>query len=241
MPSKPASLVRLFDAGETMPKWSGYHVKTDGRAYFRLRVPKDLHHQFGEQWPTVNLGLKAGREAERLALMHYIAVQGVFEDRRRELAEEAMRPRPRPLSERTEDDMRGLAKHIAQSFNRAQYAAIRTGSPRSEIESLHEALTQISGQVLSAQGAEGLSPVAEAFLIAACIPVDREHPSFRSFVFEFAAAIDEHYTEPSARRLSGRHVAPPPLPESPQSAPVVLTLGAVVTDYMATLPQNQYR
>lgn len=225
-----------------MPKWSGYHVKTDGRTYFRLRVPKDLHSHFGAQWPTVNLGLKAGREAERLALMHYIAVQGVFADKRRDLAEEANRPRPRPLRERTEDEMRSLAIQIAQSFNRTQYAALRSGAPRSEIESLHEALAQISGEVLSAQGAEGLSPVAEAFLIAAGIAVDREHPSFRAFVFEFAAAIDEQYTEPSARRLSGRHVPPPPLlPESTQSSPVALTLGTVIADYMASLPQNHYR
>lgn len=38
-----------------MPQWSGYHVKTDGRAYFRLRVPKDLHPYFGTHWPLVNL------------------------------------------------------------------------------------------------------------------------------------------------------------------------------------------
>ncbi len=224
-----------------MPKWSGYHVKTDGRTYFRLRVPKDLHPHFGVQWPVVNLKMKAGRDAERMALMHYIAVQGMFADKRRELAEEAMRPRPQPLSERTEADLRELAVNIAQGFNRTQYAALRGGAPRSELESLHEALVQISGDVLSAQGADGLSPVAEAFLTAAGIGFDREHPSFRTFVFEFAAAIDEHYTEPSMRRLSGRHVLPPPLPESLQSTPVVLTLGTVIADYMASLPQNHYR
>lgn len=49
-----------------MPQWSGYHVKTDGRAYFRLRVPKDLHPYFGTQWPQVNLGMQEGREAERM-------------------------------------------------------------------------------------------------------------------------------------------------------------------------------
>lgn len=224
-----------------MPQWSGYHVKTDGRAYFRLRVPKDLHAHFGEHWPTVNLGMKAGRVAERLALMHYIAVQGVFEDKRRELEEEAMRPRPAPLGEHSEGHMKALAVQIAQSFNRTQYAALRSGAPRSDLESLHEALARISGEVLSAQGAGGLAPVAEAFLTAAGIAYDRTHPSFRAFVFEFAAAIDEHYTEPSTRRLSGRHVAPPPLPEPPQSAPVVFTLGTVVTNYLASLPQNHYR
>lgn len=224
-----------------MPQWSGYHVKTDGRAYFRLRVPKELHAHFGEHWPTVNLGMKAGRVAERLALMHYIAVQGVFEDKRRELAEDALRPRPAPLSEHSEEHMKALAVQVAQGFNRTQYAALRSGAPRAELESLHDALSRISSEVLSAQGAGGLAPVAEAFLTAAGIAYDRTHASFRAFVFEFAAAIDEHYTEPSARRLSGRHVAPPPLPEAPQSAPVVLTLGTVITDYMASLPQNQYR
>lgn len=224
-----------------MPKWSGYHVKTDGRTYFRLRVPKDLHPHFGGQWPTVNLGMKACRDAERLALMHYIAVQGIFADKRREIAEQAMRPCPLPLNERPEGALRQLATDIAKGFNRTQYAALRNGAPRSELESLHEALVQISGDVLSAQGTGGLSPVAEAFLTAAGIGFDRVHPSFRAFVFEFAAAIDEHYTEPSMRRLSGRNVAPPLLPESPQSTPVVLMLGTVVSDYMASLPQNHYR
>lgn len=135
-----------------MPQWSGYHVKTDGRAYFRLRVPKDLHPHFGQQWATVNLGLKAGREAERLALMHYIAVQGVFAEKRKELAEEASRPRQRPLSERAEEDVKSFAAQIAQAFNRSQYAALRTESPRSETGALHEALAQISGGVLAAQG-----------------------------------------------------------------------------------------
>lgn len=228
-----------------MPQWSGYHVKTDGRAYFRLRVPKDLHDHFGTQWPTVNLGMKAGREAERMALMHYIAVQGLFEEKRRELAEEARRPRPVPLSERTEADLQALAVKIAQGFNRTQYAALRSGAPRSELESLHEALAQIAGDVLSAQGAEGLTPVAEAFLTAAGIAVDREHHNFRTFVFELAAAIDEHYAEPSGRRLAGRHVAPPPLPEAPSVAPVVapaLTLGGLVADYIKAKQQakNQY-
>lgn len=218
-----------------MPKWSGYHVKTDGRAYFRLRVPKDLHPYFGEHWPTVNLDLKASREAERLALMHYIAVQGVFADKRRELAEEALKPRPVPLSERSEGDLQALAVRIAQGFNRSQYKALRTGAPRSELESLHEALVKISGDVLSARGADGMSPVAEAFLTAAGIAVDRGHPNFRAFVFEFAAAIDEHFAEPSGRRLAGRHVAPPPLPEAPAAAPVAppaLTLGRLVEDYI---------
>lgn len=228
-----------------MPQWSGYHVKTDGRAYFRLRVPKDLHDHFGTQWPTVNLGMKAGREAERMALMHYIAVQGLFEEKRRELAEEARRPRPVPLSERTESDLQALAVKIAQGFNRTQYAALRSGAPRSELESLHEALAQIAGDVLAARGAEGLSPVAEAFLTAAGIAVEREHPNFRTFVFELAAAIDEHYAESSGRRLAGRHVAPPPLPEAPSVAPVVapaLTLRVVVADYIKAKQQakNQY-
>lgn len=228
-----------------MPQWSGYHVKTDGRAYFRLRVPKDLHPHFGQQWPTVNLGMKAGREAERMALMHYIAVQGLFEEKRRELAEEARRPRPVPLSERTDADLQTLAVKIAQGLNRTQYAALRSGAPRSELESLHEALAQIAGDVLSAQGAEGLTPVAEAFLTAAGIAVDREHPNFRTFVFELAAAIDEHYVEPSGRRLAGRHVAPPPLPEAPRVAPVVapaLTLETLVADYIKAKQQakNQY-
>lgn len=230
-----------------MPQWSGYHVKTDGRAYFRLRVPKELHPYFGTQWPTVNLGLKAGREAERMALMHYIAVQGVFADKRRELTEEALKPRPVPLSERTEEDLQALAVTIAQKFNRSQYAALRTGTPRTEIESLHEALAQISGDVLSARGSDGLEPVAEAFLTAAGIAVDRGHPNFRAFVFELAAAIDEHYTEPSARRLSGRHVAPPPLPEPKPSnvaptVPPALTLGNLIEDYIKVKQRakNQY-
>lgn len=230
-----------------MPKWSGYHKKTDGRTYFRLRIPGDLKPYFGEWWPTVNLGMKASREAERLALMHYIAVQGVFEDKRRELAAEALRPRPLSLSERPEQDLQGLAVTTAQHFNRKQYAALRSGAPRSELEAMHEALAQISGDVLAAHGAGAMEAIAQSFLTARGIPFDRGHPSFRVFVFELAAALDEHFVDASERRLSGRHVAPPPEVTSPPAAdgPKVapaLTLGALVGDYIKsqTRVKNQY-
>jgi len=48
-----------------MPDWSGYHVKTDGRAYFRFYIPEDLKGVIGP-FPMVNLRMKASREAERL-------------------------------------------------------------------------------------------------------------------------------------------------------------------------------
>lgn len=224
-----------------MPKWSGYHVKTDGRAYFRLRVPKDLQPHFGEHWPTVNLGMKSCREAERLALMHYIAVQGVFDDKRREIAKDALRPRPIPLSQRTDEDMERFAVQLAQGFSRTQHAALQNGAPRSEIESLHEVLVRLSSDVLSARWTDNLSSLAEVFLTAADIPFDRDDPSFKLFVYKFAAAIDVHYTEHSLRRLSGRYVAPPPFPEPRQNASVVLTLGTVIDGYLESVPQNHYR
>jgi hypothetical protein len=59
-----------------MPKWSGYHVKSDGRVYFRPHIPNDLKAILGT-YPMVNLGMRASRQAERLALMHYIAFEGV--------------------------------------------------------------------------------------------------------------------------------------------------------------------
>ncbi|MBQ0919089.1 hypothetical protein KBW71_11635 [Hydrogenophaga aromaticivorans] len=75
-----------------MPAWRGYHTKTDGRAYFRFYIPTDLKDHLGP-YPMVNLGLKKSKAAERLALMHYIAFQGLVADKRRELAEEALKPR----------------------------------------------------------------------------------------------------------------------------------------------------
>nr|WP_315471844.1 hypothetical protein [uncultured Rhodoferax sp.] len=76
-----AKLLRLFEAGKTMPDWSRYHVKTDGRAYFRFYIPEDLKGIIGP-FPMVNLRMKASRQAERLALMHYIAFEGVIEEAR---------------------------------------------------------------------------------------------------------------------------------------------------------------
>jgi hypothetical protein len=79
-----------------MPEWTGYHVKTDGRAYFRPYIPKELKAIVGPL-PMVNLGLKASRAAERLALSHYIAHEALLADKRQELLEATRRPRKMPL------------------------------------------------------------------------------------------------------------------------------------------------
>lgn len=104
-----------------MPKWSGYHVKSDGRAYFRPYIPNDLKAILGV-YPMVNLGMKASRQAERLALMHFIAFEGVIEDKRREIAEEARKPRKRSLSDYTEVEVQAFAVETAQGLNREQHA-----------------------------------------------------------------------------------------------------------------------
>ncbi|AVO35325.1 hypothetical protein C6570_14630 [Ottowia oryzae] len=197
-----------------MPAWSGYHVKSDGRAYFRPYVPKDLRPIIGPQ-PMVNLGMKASKEAERLALIHYIAFESMLSKRREELAAEAARPRPIPLGEMSEESRQSFAVQLAQGFNRTQHAALKGLRPREELLSLHESLSQIAGDVLSATGTEGLAWLTEAFLLAAEIPFDKTERAFRSLVFEFASALDSDFLKPSTRRLHGREaVPPPPLPRS---------------------------
>jgi len=105
-----------------MPDWSGYHVKTDGRAYFRFYIPEDLKGVIGP-FPMVNLRMKASREAERLALMHFIAFEGVIEDARQRVKAEALKPRPVPLSDFSEESIRDFAVQVAQARNREQHAA----------------------------------------------------------------------------------------------------------------------
>ncbi|WP_341914635.1 hypothetical protein [Polaromonas sp. YR568] len=228
-----------------MPGWTGYHVKTDGRAYFRPYIPKELKAILGPL-PMVNLGVKASRAAERLALSHYIAHEALLADTRQELLEAARRPRKKPLGDYTGEDLQGFATQLAQGFNRVQHAAIKAGNPRSELESLHDLLTQVAGDVLSASGSEGLGNVTELFLHAAAIPYTRAEPNFRALVFEFATALDTEFSKPGTRRLYGREaVAPPPLPEAPQSAaapPAQLTLGTVVERHLrkANQKKSQY-
>lgn len=211
-----------------MPNWAGYHVKTDGRTYFRPYIPKDLKEHLGPM-PMVNLRMKASREAERLALSHYIAHETLIAEKRREIAEEALKPRPVPLSEYTPEAMQRFAVQMAQGFNREQHAAIRNQAPRSEIDQLHTILAQAAGDVLSANGADGLSNIAELFLHAADVPYTRGDKAFKAFVFEFATALDTEYVRPSKRRRWNREaVPPPPLPEGPKMALKRLTLGQVV-------------
>lgn len=143
-----------------MPGWTGYHVKTDGRAYFRPYIPNELKAILGPL-PMVNLGLKDSRAAERLALSHYIAHETLLEETRQELLKAASRPRKMPLGEYTEEGIQAFALHLAQGFNRVQHAAIKAGNPRTELESLHDLLTQVAGDVLSASGSEGLKNVTE--------------------------------------------------------------------------------
>lgn len=224
-----------------MPEWRGYHTKTDGRAYFRFYIPTDLKDHLGP-YPMVNLGLKKSKAAERLALMHYIAFQGLIADKRRELAEEALKPRPMPLSEYTEEQRVEFATKIAQGFNREQHKALRAFAPRADLLGFHDLLTQIAGDVLSGAGPDGLANVTALFLTAAGIPHRRDEPAFHSLVFEFATALDTEFVKPSTRRLHGREaVAPPPLPETrnaPAKVAPVLTLGTVIGGYLEVIRRS---
>ncbi len=224
-----------------MPEWTGYHVKTDGRAYFRPIIPKDLKAVVGPL-PMINLRMKASREAERLALSHYIAHEAFLAEKRKEVAEAALR-RPVSLSDFTPERLQKFALELAQGFNRTQHAALRTLSPRTELETLHDLLAQIAGDVLSASGAEGMSNIVELFLHAGDVSYHRSDYNFKALVFELAAAIDTEYLKPSTRRLHGREaVAPPPLPvasKSAAAAPVQLTLGMVIERHLKKANQKK--
>lgn len=176
--------------------------------------------------------------------MHYIAFEGLIEDKRRELAAEALKPRPKPLSDFTPEAIRGFATQLAKGFNRTQYAALKDFRPRDELLGLHELLSQLAGDVLSAQGMDGLAQVTAVFLVAAGIPYTLGEPNFKALVFEFATALDTEYIKPSTRRLHGREaVPPPPLPVAPQSAVVArkqLTLGMVIERHQKALKQTGY-
>lgn len=223
-----------------MPKWSGYHVKSDGRAYFRPYVPLDLKDHLGS-YPMVNLGMKASRQAERLALMHYIAFEGLIEDKRRELAEAARKPRPRALSEYTEEEVRAFALETAQGLNREQHADIRAFTPREDLLNVHELLSELAGDVLSASGMDGLAGLLGVFLRSAGIPHSPTDSNFKTLVFEFATALDTDFIKASSRRLHGREaVAPPPLPDKAKGKTVGLTLGKVVERHLGALKKTGY-
>jgi integrase len=223
-----------------MPKWSGYHVKSDGRAYFRPYIPSDLKDHLGS-YPMVNLGMKASRQAERLALMHFIAFEGLIEDKRRELAEEARRPRPRALSQYTEEEVRAFALETAQGLNREQHADIRSFTPREDLLNVHDLLSELAGDVLSASGMDGLAGLLGVFLRSAGVPYNPGETNFKTLVFEFATALDTDFIKPSRQRLHGREaVAPPPLPAKPTQLAAGLTLGMVIERHLGALKQTGY-
>lgn len=190
----------------------------------------------------VNLHMKDSRAAERLALMHAVAFESLIEDKRKEIAAEALKPRPKPLAEYSDEEMVRLAKDLSQGFNRAQHAALRDLQPRADLEGLHMTLSKLAGDVLSAQGAEGLKSVTAVFLCAAGIPFKESDKSFKAMVFEFATALDTDYIKPSERRLYGREAVPPPplrAPQSPVAAPKRLTLGEVVDRHIKAEEHNK--
>jgi integrase len=224
-----------------MPAWRGYHTKTDGRAYFRFYIPTDLKDHLGP-FPMVNLGLKKSKAAERLALMHYIAFQGLIADKRGELAAESLRPRPRPLGEYSEEDRVAFAVQLAQGFNREEHKALRGFAPRGQLLEMHDLLTAIARDVLTGRGPDGLAKVTALFLTAAGTPHRTDEPAFRSLVFEFATALDGEFIKPSSRRLhEGEAVPPPPLPVPPTALVKVapaLTLGTVIADYLEVIRRS---
>lgn len=225
-----------------MPEWTGYHVKTDGRAYFRPYIPKDLKYALGPL-PMVNLRMRGSREAERLALSHYIAHESLLATKRQEILTASLRPRPLALCEYTPERIRKFAAELAQGFNRTQHAALRGQAPRSELDTLHDLLAQVAGDVLSATGVDGMSNITEIFLHAAYVPYTRDEPNFKELVFEFATALDTEFVRPSIRRLQGREaVPPPPLPALRGSVvdPARLTLGSVIERHLKAQKQTGY-
>lgn len=229
-----------------MPEWTGYHVKEDGRAYFRPYIPRDVKHILGAM-PSVNLKMKASREAERLALMHYVAIQGLIEDARKQLAEEQAKPAPMALAAYTDDELRALAKQMAQGLNREQFEGIRAQKPRQELLAIHDLLKQVAGDVLAASGSAGLSGLTGLFLRERRIPYVTGDPKFRALVFEFAMALDTETVKPGERRLYHREaVLPPPVPVKvaplvQQVEPTRLTLGEAIDTYLKRQPDNEYR
>lgn len=190
-------------------------------------------------YPMVNLGMKASRQAERLALMHFIAFEGVIGDKRREIAEEARKPRKRSLSDYTEVEVQAFAVETAQGLNREQHADIRAFTPREHLLNVHELLSELAGDVLSASGMEGLAGLLGVFLRSAGIPYSPSDANFKTLVFEFATALDTDFIKTSNRRLHGREaVAPPSAPEAVQPVPLGLILGDVIARHLKTLKQT---
>ncbi|WP_421955646.1 hypothetical protein [Polaromonas sp.] len=189
----------------------------------------------------VNLGMKKSRQAERLALMHFIAFEGLIEDKRRELAEAARKPRPRALSEYSEEEVRAFALETAQGLNREQHADIRAFTPREDLLNVHELLSELAGDVLSASGVDGLAGLLGVFLRSAGVPHSPSDANFKTLVFEFATALDTDFIKTSTRRLHGREaVAPPPLPDTSQGATKGLTLGTVIDRHLGALKKTGY-
>lgn len=213
----------------------GYHVKTDGRAYFRPSVPKDLLPHLGT-YPSVNLGLKAGRAAERLSLMHYIAFTGMLEGVREEIAGGTFRGRPLMLSMWSADDIGALAVRWAQDQNRKQYEMLRRFESRDELEAHHEVFDGAAGDVLSGFSAVTLGLIVEAKLSQESIPYVKGDGHFRALVFAFAEALSTEFIDTSNKRLNERKAVPPPPRPEPAKAPVkvapALTLGEVIKAYI---------
>ena len=214
----------------------GYHVKTDGRAYFRPSIPRDLQPHLGVTYPSVNLGLKAGHAAERLALMHYIAFTGMLEDVRQEVAGGSFRGRPLMLSMWSAEDIKALAVRWAQDQNRKQYEMLRRFEERAELLAHHEVFDEAAGDVLSGFSAVTLGLIVEAKLTQELVPYVKDDAHFKALVFAFAEALSVEFIDTSAKRLIERKaVPPPPLPE-PAKAPAkvapALTLGAVIKAYV---------
>lgn len=235
-------LLQLFDQGKlslsspsTRKDKYGYHVKTDGRAYFRPSVPKDLAPHLGS-YPSVNLGLKAGRAAERLSLMHYIAFTGMLDEVRQEIAGGIFRGRPLMLSMWTAEDIKALAVRWAQDQNRRQYEMLRRFEGRDELEAHHEVFDGAAGDVLSGYSAVTLGLIVEAKLSRDSIPYVKDDGHFRALVFAFAEALSLEFIDPSTKRLYERKaVPPPPLPEpikAPAKLATVLTIGAIIKAYI---------
>jgi hypothetical protein len=247
---KHGQLLRTFRAELVMAKPPGYS-KEGNRIRFQRRIPEDVRHAFnGKDWIRFSLDFPTEREAKRSALAWYVIYEEEFAEIRYEtefgkrVAPEAVNKKP--LSEYTPAEMQALIKPVSEGLNRSQHTAIATGAASfNELAANHAKLDTAVRDVLRGQGSEYLSVLTQLFLMSSGIRYDTKHVSFRMFQFECARDHKAHAVIPNSRRLDGEYMEPPPLPSMdaglliPMSEDV--TLGAVIAQYIETLPENHYK
>lgn len=230
-----------------MMKPPGYS-KEGNRMRFQRRIPEEVRHAFsGQDWIRIPLDFPTEREAKRSALAWYVIYEEEFAEIRYEV-EFGTRTAPgappkTPLSEYTPAEMQVLIKPVSEGLNRSQHTAIATGAKSfGELAANHAKLDTAVSDVLRGKGSKYLGILSELFLMSRGIPYDTQHESFNRFLFESAREHRALAVIPNSRRLQGEDVEPPPVGSGlliPK--PDGLTLGAVITRYIETLPENHYK